>query len=84
MANTKLKKRKKGVVGANGLNYDAGTIKEQIIIFLVVFLCHLLSTMMISTVFLIDQRDSALCVNLLRRQLFPQQYVERFIFRWTS
>ena len=48
MANTKLKKRKKGVVGANGLNYDAGTVKEQIIIFLVVFL---LSTMMVSTVF---------------------------------
>lgn len=50
MANTKLKKRKKGVVGANGLNYDAGTVKEQIIIFLVV-LCHLLSAMMVSTVF---------------------------------
>lgn len=50
MANTKLKKRKKGVVGANGLNYDAGTVKEQII-FLVVFLFHLLSTMMVSTVF---------------------------------
>lgn len=29
MANTKLKKRKKGVVGANGLNYDAALIHRH-------------------------------------------------------
>ena len=30
MANTKLKKKKKGVVGANGLNNDAGTNVRQV------------------------------------------------------
>lgn len=30
MANTKLKKKKKGVIGANGLNNDAGKIASWV------------------------------------------------------
>jgi len=33
MANTKLKKKKKGVIGANGLNNDAGTNDKLVTIF---------------------------------------------------
>ena len=67
MANTKLKKKKKGVVGANGLNYDAGTVEERIISFWSYFCFISFQQRWFGLFFLINQRNSTLCINLLKR-----------------